>query len=375
MGMEEPARAEGSPLSGIILDEYANMKARIWGENIRPALADRQGWAWLIGVPEGRNHYHTKYLEAISCAPSPRTGHKEWDAFTWKSSDILPPEEIESAKNELDPLTFDQEYNASFVTFEGRAYYTFSPQLHAAEPLRRFYNPRATLIIALDFNVEPGCAVIAQEIHYTSLVPSPSFASAIASPNASNTPNAPNAPNTPTTPYVMPKDLGTVTAVLGEVWIPKNSNTEAVCRKLIQDWAPQHQGPVRLYGDITGGARKTSASKGSDWDIVRQELRGAFRGGIILDLPKHNPTERARINAMNARLLTTKGMIRMLVDPSRAPNVVRDLEGVTLLQGGSGEIDLTIEKAGLNHISSALGYYIDRTFPIHGGNITVSQEV
>jgi hypothetical protein len=173
----------------------------------------------------------------------------------------------------------------------------------------------------------------------------------------------------------MPKDLGTVTAVLGEVWIPKNSNTEAVCRKLIQDWAPQHQGPVRLYGDITGGARKTSASKGSDWDIVRQELRGAFRGGIILDLPKHNPTERARINAMNARLLTTKGMIRMLVDPSRAPNVVRDLEGVTLLQGGSGEIDLTIEKAGLNHISSALGYYIDRTFPIHGGNITVSQEV
>ena len=31
--------------------------------------------------------------------------------------------------------------------------------------------------------------------------------------------------------------------------------------------------------------------------------------------------------------------VRLMVDPSRAPKTVKDFEGVTLLQGGSGEID------------------------------------
>ena len=37
----------------IVLDEFANMKEKAWGENVRPALSDREGWAWLIGVPAG----------------------------------------------------------------------------------------------------------------------------------------------------------------------------------------------------------------------------------------------------------------------------------------------------------------------------------
>ena len=51
-----------------------------------------------------------------------------------------------------------------------------------------------------------------------------------------------------------------------------------------------------------------------------------------------------------------------MVDPVKAPHVVRDLEGVVLLKGGSGEID----KKGtpdLTHISDALGYSIEAEFP------------
>ena len=35
----------GIYLDGIVLDEYADMDPRVWSEIIRPALADRQGWA------------------------------------------------------------------------------------------------------------------------------------------------------------------------------------------------------------------------------------------------------------------------------------------------------------------------------------------
>ena len=48
----------------------------------------------------------------------------------------------------------------------------------------------------------------------------------------------------------------------------------------------------------------------------------------------------------------------MLVDPDNAWHIVQDLEGVSLLKGGSGEIE---KKPGdpLTHISDALGYYIN----------------
>ena len=45
--------------------------------------------------------------------------------------------------------------------------------------------------------------------------------------------------------------------------------------------------------------------------------------------------------------------------------MAKDLEGVALLKGGSGEID---KKAApeLTHISDALGYYIAAEFPVQG---------
>lgn len=44
IGMDRPERIEGRPWNGGILDEFANMKPGAWGENVRPALSDRNGW-------------------------------------------------------------------------------------------------------------------------------------------------------------------------------------------------------------------------------------------------------------------------------------------------------------------------------------------
>lgn len=329
VGMDKPERIEGAPVDGGILDEKANMKPQAWGENVRPALSDRRGWCDLIGVPEGRNHYYDDAQKA-QAALLERGAASEWGYFHWKSADILPADEIEAARRDLDELTFQQEYEASFVNFEGRAYYAFGDANIGA--VRRLYNPKQPLIVCLDFNVAPGVSAIAQELP-------------------------------------LPKH-GIGTGVIGEVWIENNSNTPAVCRKILKDWST-HEGRVEVYGDATGGARGSAKVEGSDWELAKKVLKGGdssaglsgFGSRVSFNVPASNPPERARVNAVNTRTRSTEGTVRLMVDPTAAPHVIRDLEGVRMLKGGSGEIDKDIDKR-LTHITDALGYYVVAEFPI-----------
>jgi phage terminase large subunit len=55
-GADNPDRLRGPYLDGVVLDEYADMRPSVWGEVIRPMLADRQGWATFIGTPKGRTN-------------------------------------------------------------------------------------------------------------------------------------------------------------------------------------------------------------------------------------------------------------------------------------------------------------------------------
>lgn len=315
VGLDKPERIEGSPWDGGVLDEYGNMKAKAWPENVRPALADRNGWCDMIGVPEGRNHYFDLWQQAATS--------DGWARYHWKSADILPADEVAAARNDLDELTFQQEYEGSFVSFEGRCYYPFNDSDHCA-PLRDGYDSTQPLVLCFDFNVAPGVAAVVQEQQHG-------------------------------------------TAVIGEVYIPRNSNTPAVCRKLAQDWG-NHAGQVICYGDATGGASGTAQVAGSDWDLVTRELRPIFGDRLIIRVPKANPRERARVNAVNARLKAGDGTVRLKVDPTAAPHAVRDLEGVTLLDGGSGEIDKRAD-ATLTHISDALSYYVNYEFPIRQNEV------
>lgn len=343
LGMDKPARIEGSPWDGGVLDEYGNMKEVAWGAHVEPALADREGWCWLIGVPEGRNHYYETYNRALGELNIANGG--DWDAFTWKSSDILPAHIIESARRNLDDLTFQQEYEASFVNFQGQAYYPFDRAVHCAN-LSDAYNPSADLVLCFDFNVDPGIAVICQEIEF---------------PRKLATVSTEIKGRTMFSNVAQPATEGT--GVLGEVYIPRNSNTPAVCRRFIQDWGG-HAGRILVYGDATGGARGTAQTEGSDWDLVKKELYGHFGPErVFFRVPRANPTERSRINAVNTRLRSGDGTIRMMVDPVKAPNVVKDFEGVRLLEGGSGEIDKKSDPK-LTHSSDGVGYYVVAEFPI-----------
>jgi len=334
VGLDKPERIEGAPWDGGILDEYANMKPDVWNLHVRPTLSDRMGWAWLIGVPEGRNHYYDMYEEAKSIATKARAEGRipEWDGFHWKSADILPSTEIEQAKRDLDDLSYMQEYEANFVSFHGKAYYPFNPIIHSSTPL--VYNPRNDLIFCFDFNVNPGTAVVCQE------QPMPGQLQWVERAGGQ---------------YVQESIWGT--GVIGEVYIPRNSNTPAVCKKLLEDYK-DHKGRVICYGDATGGAKGTSQIAGSDWDLVRDSFKHAWGGHVFYRLPSGNPKERVRINSMNSRLQSKSGAVRLMVDPVKAPHVVKDFEGVRLLEGGSGEIDKMYDMK-LTHLCFAAGTLVD----------------
>jgi len=61
-GADNPDALRGMYLDGVILDEVADMRPRVWGEIIRPLLSDREGWAVFIGTPKGPQLF-LRYLE------------------------------------------------------------------------------------------------------------------------------------------------------------------------------------------------------------------------------------------------------------------------------------------------------------------------
>ena len=272
-------------------------------------------------MPEGRNHFYELYRSAQE------RKDEDWETYHWVSADILPEGEVDAARKDLDPLTFQQEYEASFVNFLGQCYYCFSDVEHIADTV---YDPALDLVFCFDFNVSPGVAVVAQEQAHGDW---------------------------------------SGTCVIDEVHIPRNSNTPSVCNRLIDRWS-HHKGKVRIYGDATGGAMGTAQTEGSDWEIAEQLLRPHF--DIRMRVPRANPTERSRVNAMNSRMKSTAAEIKMRISRDKAPYLVRDLEGVRLLEGGSGEIDKRFD-SDLTHISDALGYYVAAEFPIGGDRMTIGQ--
>src|SRR5262245_32377314 len=64
LGADNPDALRGLYIDGIVFDEYGQMAPRIFSEVVRPALADRRGWAIFIGTPQGRNGFHEIYEAA-----------------------------------------------------------------------------------------------------------------------------------------------------------------------------------------------------------------------------------------------------------------------------------------------------------------------
>lgn len=317
VGMDQPQRIEGIPLDGVVLDELADMKPTAWTSSIRPALSTPgrpPGWALFIGRPRGKNHF----WKLVQDARKP-DNVADWDVFTpWPSWVVMDPAEVAAARRDLDPRSFRQEYGGEFLDDAGRAYYQFGTwNLRACA-----YNPQRPLLLGFDFNVSPGVAVVAQDFDVEVDVLA---CHRCAAP-------MPAKSGRPCRICGVPQAFEVVTAVIGEVWIEDDSNTRRVCERILELWGGVHHGKVLCYGDPSGGARKTSSER-SDWQTIEDYL-GRRWGNLEIDLASEDPGPRDRVVVTNSRLKNAADVVRVYVDPAKAPHLVEDLELTQLDDNG-----------------------------------------
>ena len=154
-GADNPNRLRGLYLDGVILDEYADMRPSVWGEILRPMLADRQGWAVFIGTPKGHNSFHTIWRRAEL--------DPDWYRMMLRASGsgLIEASELDSAKRSMSEDQFEQEFECSFEAAILGAYY--GREMRIAEEQNRIcavaYDPSATVQTAWDLGYSDDTSI------------------------------------------------------------------------------------------------------------------------------------------------------------------------------------------------------------------------
>jgi hypothetical protein len=116
-GSDNPDSLRGQYFDGVVIDEVGDQNPRIWNEIIRPALADRIGWACFIGTPKGNNHF-------AELADRAKT-EEGWRFLQFKASEtgVLPESELKAAYREMGEDRYNQEFECSFNAAVEGSYY------------------------------------------------------------------------------------------------------------------------------------------------------------------------------------------------------------------------------------------------------------
>lgn len=117
LGGDDPDKLRGIYSDGIVLDEASQMPRSLWTEVIRPALADRKGWAIFIGTPQGHNFFYELYQAALE--------DPDWFAALYKASEtgIVDEQELMAAAKHMSADQYAQEFECSFEAAVPGAYY------------------------------------------------------------------------------------------------------------------------------------------------------------------------------------------------------------------------------------------------------------
>lgn len=115
-GAENADRMRGLYFDGVIIDEPADINPRIWPEIIRPALADRKGWAVWIGTPKGHNAFYDLHKQSKT---------DNWYSLMLKASEtgIVDEDELLEARKSMSEDQYAQEFECSFEAAIQGAYY------------------------------------------------------------------------------------------------------------------------------------------------------------------------------------------------------------------------------------------------------------
>jgi len=267
-GADKPDSLRGISTTMVVLDEYSYMKENVWGEIIQPTLAETKGSALFVGTPTGvQNHFYDLFVKGQSEGGD----YKSWQ-FTTLDGGFISAEEVENAKKNLDKRTFQQEYEASFLTAANRVAYNFNRDIHCKVMEK---SPR--MFWGVDFGVA-------------------SYMTAV----------------------LMCENTAGEIYVFDEIGL-QNSNTFELAQRMKQI-APG----LPVYPDPAGKARTSNSTKSDH--IILQEA------GFTVISKKANPTQKDRMNALNRMLEDATGKHKLFVNP-KCKNLIRDLELCTLENG------------------------------------------
>ena len=297
-GTENAMALRGRSLAGVVLDEAAFMDSEVWFEVIRPALADKQGWALFISTPDGT----ASWFYDLWCYAD--EGDDDWQRwqFTTIDGDNVPPEEIEAARAQLDPRTFRQEFEASFENLSGLVAVSFGDE-NIDKQVQDL--PILPLLLGLDFNVEFMAGVFAVK---------------------------------------KGEDLW----VFDELVLTGGATTWDFCEAVQQKFGIERR--IIACPDPTGGARKTAGVGQTDHSILR-------KSGFTVSSPRAPWKIRDKINAVNMGLMDATGKRRIFIHP-RCKELIKSLRTLTYAPGTG----LPNKNLGVDHAFDALGYLCLQSF-------------
>ena len=310
IGLDKPERIEGIPWTGGGIDEIADIKDGAWEAHILPALntvnpirPDYRAWCWLLGVPDGLNHYYDM-AEYAKSGVDP-----EWGYYHWKSSEILPPDVIESAKRQMGEKQFKQEFEASFETASGRIYEDYSQANLTQEEIKQ----TEALHWMHDQNYTPlssAIGVIRDDNIY----------------------------------------------LLDEIIL-----TSAVSRQSAQEFVERykhHQNKVvYVYGDPAGraGEKHGQESAYSQIEEVLSDAGWKFERRV----KKKHPAIKDRQNSVRAKIANAAGDVSLFVNKQKAKYCDKGLATCQLKKGST----FLEEETEYQHITTAIGYFVDYLWP------------
>lgn len=307
--VEHPDRLRGRGPRKVIGDEFQDWTDgwQIWEEVLMPSLLTSDGRLLLTGTPKSFNHLH----KAFELGQSPDPKFADWASwqFITASASHIPRDFLATMKAQMDARAYKQEFEASFEALSGRAYYAFN-RAHNVGPVSLI--PNVPVCLFFDFNINPATAGIGQRV-------------------------------------------GDCPLVYREVKIRHAGGeaTRAAARR-VKDLLAEagHLGEVRIYGDATGRAAKTTGP--ADHAVLREMFPGA-----VWCIGKSNHHPKDRVSAVNACCEAMTGEHRLRIDPCNV-GLITDLEQVIFDE--NGELDKDSNKE-LTHLSDGLGYWLVRDWP------------
>jgi len=292
-GTENAMALRGRSLSGVVLDEAAFMGSEVWFEVIRPALADKQGWALFISTPDGTASW---FYDLWCYTASDPTGEWERWCYTTIEGGNVPKEEVEAARAQLDERTFRQEFEASFENLTGLVAVSFGDENISEEAKDISIAP---ILLGVDFNVDPMSGICAV------------------------------------------KD-GDMLYVFDEVMLTGGATTWDFAEEVVRRYGVDRR--VIACPDPTGGARKTAGVGATDHSILR-------RSGFNVSSPRAPWKIRDKITAVNTALLDASGARRTIIHP-RCKQLIKSLRTLTY----APNTGLPNKNLGVDHAFDAFGY-------------------